>query len=309
MLYKTIKVAVSLLFATTAIAFPIPFPLSTGSCSNEGTVTCLSDSTYQVCASGQWTVTLSVAAGTTCSGVFGTTSSSSTPVPAPAPAPAPAAPAPAAPAPAAPAPAPVTTTPATTNPSNEASTPVSASSAGVPQSYSGPASNFPASSAWESFDNLWQLNMAALQYNDDAADIASMLTAIQTVAGMTNGLIDERVILAIIMQESSGNVHVISTNNGVQNNGIMQSHDGVSYSSADPAGSIMQMVKDGVLGVSGPTGGPGVLGLVQQYGNLWEGIRAYNSGSVDASNLSDGLGSTPSYCTDIANRLLGAKSG
>ena len=133
-----------------------------------------------------------------------------------------------------------------------------------------------------------------------------MKAAIQSVADQTNGLIDPRVILAMIMQESSGNVHVISTNNGVQNNGIMQSHAGVSYDPADPAGSILQMVKDGVLGTSS---GDGLVQTVTKNGGLWEGIRAYNSGSVDKSNLGNGLGSTASYCTDVANRLTGAKSG
>lgn len=133
-----------------------------------------------------------------------------------------------------------------------------------------------------------------------------MQSAIQAVAGETNGLIDPRVILAMIMQESSGNVHVISTNNGVQNNGILQSHAGVSYNSADPSGSILQMVKDGILGTSS---GDGLVQTVTRNGGLWEGIRAYNSGSVDKTDLGNGLGSTASYCTDVANRLTGAKSG
>lgn len=101
-------------------------------------------------------------------------------------------------------------------------------------------------------------------------------------------------------------MHVILTNNGVQNNGILQSHAGVSYNSADPAGSILQMVKDGILGTSS---GDGLVQTVTKNGGLWEGIRAYNSGSVDKTDLGNGLGSTASYCTDVANRLTGAKSG
>jgi glucan 1,3-beta-glucosidase len=38
-------------------------------------------------------------------------------------------------------------------------------------------------------------------------------------------------------------------------------------------------------------------------GNPYEVARGYNSGSIDFSNLSDGLGSTASYVSDIANRL------
>jgi glucan 1,3-beta-glucosidase len=44
-------------------------------------------------------------------------------------------------------------------------------------------------------------------------------------------------------------------------------------------------------------------------GNPYEVARGYNSGSIDFSNLSDGLGSTASYVSDIANRLqVGAVS-
>jgi hypothetical protein len=34
-------------------------------------------------------------------------------------------------------------------------------------------------------------------------------------------------------------------------------------------------------------------------------LRAYNSGSVNEMDLSDGLGATASYVSDCANRLLG----
>ena len=108
------------------------------------------------------------------------------------------------------------------------------------------------------------------------------------------------------MQESSGNVHVPTTDNGVVNPGLMQSHDGVAYDPDHPAASILQMVKDGTLGTAS---GDGLLQLVRQYGNVYEACRAYNSGSVDAANLSDGITSTGSYVSDIANRLMGAKSG
>lgn len=38
---------------------------------------------------------------------------------------------------------------------------------------------------------------------------------------------------------------------------------------------------------------------------IYKALRAYNSGSVNEHNLSDGRGATPSYVSDIANRLLG----
>jgi hypothetical protein len=48
-----------------------------------------------------------------------------------------------------------------------------------------------------------------------------------------------------------------------------------------------------------------------QFGNgdnadtIYKALRAYNSGSVNANDLSDGMGATASYVSDIANRLLG----
>jgi hypothetical protein len=52
-------------------------------------------------------------------------------------------------------------------------------------------------------------------------------------------------------------------------------------------------------------------GNLQARGDKWSGeslypaLREYNSGSVNASNLSDGMGATASYVSDIANRLTG----
>ena len=84
----------------------------------------------------------------------------------------------------------------------------------------------------------------------------------------------------------------------------------VSFDSSDPQGSITQMVVDGTQGTSG---GPGLVQWFndQDYvndnagGNPYNVARGYNSGSVDFSDLDNGLGSTNSYVSDIANRLQG----
>jgi hypothetical protein len=50
---------------------------------------------------------------------------------------------------------------------------------------------------------------------------------------------------------------------------------------------------------------------MKQFGNtntaecIYKALRAYNSGSINANDLSDGRGATPSYVSDMANRLLG----
>jgi hypothetical protein len=38
---------------------------------------------------------------------------------------------------------------------------------------------------------------------------------------------------------------------------------------------------------------------------IYEACRLYNSGSINESDLSDGLGATSSYVSDICNRLQG----
>jgi len=50
---------------------------------------------------------------------------------------------------------------------------------------------------------------------------------------------------------------------------------------------------------------------LSQYGSaddvdaIYTALRVYNSGVVDPTNLSNGLGATDSYVSDIANRLCG----
>ena len=60
--------------------------------------------------------------------------------------------------------------------------------------------------------------------------------------------------------------------------------------------------------MEGTNSGDGIVQLLgKTNGDVWRAVRAYNSGSVDTANLSNGLGSTSSYCSDVANRLTGAK--
>lgn len=50
---------------------------------------------------------------------------------------------------------------------------------------------------------------------------------------------------------------------------------------------------------------------LKEFGNadnadtIYKALRAHNSGSVNANDLSDGRGATASYVSDVANRLLG----
>ncbi len=108
--------------------------------------------------------------------------------------------------------------------------------------------------------------------------------------------------MQMIIQESSGNVRVPTTDNGVRNPGLMQSHNGAEFNPADPAGSILQMIRDGTEGTKD---GDGLKQCIARRGNVYAACREYNSGSVDVNDLSNGLGATQDYVSDMANRLVG----
>jgi len=126
-------------------------------------------------------------------------------------------------------------------------------------------------------------------------------TYIQDVARAS--LVDHRAILAVIMQESNGCLRVPTTDNGVRNPGIMQSHNGMAFDPSAPCTTIHQMITDGTQGTAY---GDGLVQLINAHGDYYTAFRAYNSGSVSADgNLSNGNGATPCYVSDIANRLRG----
>jgi LysM repeat protein len=166
--------------------------------------------------------------------------------------------------------------------------------------YHGPASNFPNPSQWAKYDFLWRQNSVLMKFNNSDSEIAHIRHAIEKVASESG--IDVRVILCVIMQESGGNVRVRTTFNGVRNPGIMQSHNGVEFDPARPAASILQMVRDGTEGTKH---GDGLKQLRSRYGNYYEALRAYNSGSVNRNDLNDPIGATADYVQETANRLMG----
>ncbi|KAI5358364.1 putative transglycosylase SLT domain 1, LysM domain, Lysozyme-like domain superfamily [Septoria linicola] len=166
--------------------------------------------------------------------------------------------------------------------------------------YSGPASNFPDPRLWADWETLWAQNSRLMKFHDSDSEIALIQGSINTVSGESG--VDRRVILCIIVQESGGNVRVRTTNNGVRNPGLMQSHNGVEFNPADPAGSILQMIRDGT---SGTQFGDGLKQCYARYGNWYEAFRAYNSGSVNRNDLNDPVSATAHYVRDAANRLMG----
>ena len=146
-------------------------------------------------------------------------------------------------------------------------------------------------------------------------EISAMSTAIKSVASSTG--VDPRFILAIIMQESNGCVRAPTTNYGVRNPGLMQSHNGggtcndATVSNPCPTSAITQMIQDGTAGTSS---GDGLKQCLTKSGAsdasmYYKAARLYNSGSIDSSgNLGAGI-ATHCYASDVANRLIGWASG
>ncbi|KAF7871619.1 hypothetical protein EAF04_003726 [Stromatinia cepivora] len=193
--------------------------------------------------------------------------------------------------------------------------------------FTGDGSNWPAMSAWTTFDTMWANSQAVMttsctQFagaaNNSPTEIAEIKSAITSIAASSG--VDSRFILAIAMQESGGCVRAPSTYGEVSNPGIMQDHNG-SHScnrggaavNPCPAATITGMIKDGTTGTLGqPGGGDGLQQCLTQSGSphtaqgVYAAARIYNSGSyVRGTDLGTPLWGTSCYASDVANRLLG----
>lgn len=117
-------------------------------------------------------------------------------------------------------------------------------------------------------------------------------------------------ILAIVMQESKGCVRAPTTRWSHDNPGLMQSAQGTGSCNPDgnpvspcPSTEIRQMIHDG-------TNGDGLETTLTQCvadagttddSKWYKAARLYNAGRITDNNL--GIGPTPCYASDIANRL------
>lgn len=148
--------------------------------------------------------------------------------------------------------------------------------------YHGDASNFPNQTQWVTFGDMWVANLDTLKYScgwlkrgDDNTPemIQDMYDAIQDRANAS--LVDHRIILATIIQETNGCPLVPHTTSsgGTRNPGLMQSHDGHAYDAKHSRLSILQMVQDGTQGT---VNGWGLVDNLNAYGNPYKAMRGYN---------------------------------
>lgn len=179
---------------------------------------------------------------------------------------------------------------------------------------------WPSMDQWYSFDAIWEANLFKINtscqgfntINNTPAETAAVKAALLAVAESTG--VDKRFVLAVMMQESQGCVRVPTTNYGVSNPGLFQSHAGTGSCNNQgqvlhpcPTDQINQMVQDGVGGTPRGAGLKQTIGKAPGSGaaKFYQGARIYNSGSIAQSgDLGQGV-ATHCYATDVANRLLG----
>jgi hypothetical protein len=184
------------------------------------------------------------------------------------------------------------------------------------------SAGWPSMDQWMDFESAWSAsvpNMKAScsqwnQQDNSEQEISDIKSAIQSVSASSG--VDERFILAIMMQESNGCVRVQTTDNGVTNPGLFQSHNGAGSCWDNgvgkvpcPAKEITLMVKNGVDGTKDGDGLKQTIGQCPSEGAqaYYQGAVIYNSGNLP-SNLDDNT-ATPCYASDVANRLMGWTKG
>lgn len=146
-------------------------------------------------------------------------------------------------------------------------------------------------------------------------------------------MLNRRIALAVVMQESDGFVRPGQGDNGASY-GIFQVQLQKQYQppancigtalNECPQSNIQAMAEDGIYGHNGTTSPPVEPGLgywlTTENENIGLSLRAYNTGSIpDATNLTmitltncagkKYFAGTQTYVTDVANRLTGAISG
>ncbi|KAJ4370832.1 hypothetical protein N0V86_008525 [Didymella sp. IMI 355093] len=185
------------------------------------------------------------------------------------------------------------------------------------------ATGWPSQKQWLSWDDAWQANLDTIQNSCQAegwgpnnSDAETQDIKDSIIGESKSSGIPKEFILAIMMQESKGCVRAPTTRWSHDNPGLMQSAQGTG--SCNPNGNpispcstteIRQMIHDG-------TNGDGLETTLTQCvadagttddSKWYKAARLYNAGRITDNNL--GIGPTPCYASDIANRLTSPFDG
>ncbi|RYP20231.1 hypothetical protein DL765_002905 [Monosporascus sp. GIB2] len=175
----------------------------------------------------------------------------------------------------------------------------------APRWYSGPWYNFPSMGTWRSFDELYNIHSPYMAMTGSTwGDIEKIRTSCLNIGAQYG--VDPRIILAMIMQESHGYVGVRTTYSweGIPTAGLMQCWGCQGYPGRVNLSQqeIDNMVRGGVEHYKGNLRN---WGDAMTESCVYPAMREYNSGNVNPNDLSDGRGATPSYVSDVAQRLQG----
>ncbi|KAK4508807.1 hypothetical protein PRZ48_002546 [Zasmidium cellare] len=182
--------------------------------------------------------------------------------------------------------------------------------------YNGDPKSYPTSSQWLPYSTLWDLNRETI-LSANAGDVYLqhyIQVALDQVSAWHD--IDPRFLLAILLQESKGDVNVECVGPEPRC-GILHAYKGSRFDPASPQASITKMLVEGIKG--GAQRGPGLLNLLNgkpkfayvEVGDYFAVARAWNSGAVkegDLDVLPPGKGrgrGEASFVNDVANRLMG----
>ncbi|KAI1777233.1 hypothetical protein F4818DRAFT_439592 [Hypoxylon cercidicola] len=169
-------------------------------------------------------------------------------------------------------------------------------------------SDFPAESAWLSFDSLFEKWRPQFEAQGDTAhELATIKDALRSYSQQGN--FSAALATAVMIQESAGNTCQMCGDNAASC-GLLQVHGAPSACAGTahpcPDASIRMDIRCGTVGCG--VKGSNIKTCAARQGRKWgEVLRCYNSGFVpDRANLRVALLGDPKYVHQIANILLGA---
>ncbi|KAF2159564.1 hypothetical protein M409DRAFT_30039 [Zasmidium cellare ATCC 36951] len=182
--------------------------------------------------------------------------------------------------------------------------------------YNGDPKAYPPSSQWLSYSTLWDLNRETI-LSANGGDVYLqhyIQVALEEVSSSYD--IDPRFLLAILLQESKGDVQTPCIGPEPRC-GLLHAYKGSIFNAASPQASITKMLEEGIKGAA--QRGPGLLDLLNgkpkfanvDVGDYFAVARAWNSGAVkegDLDVLPPGKGrgrGEAGFVNDVANRLMG----
>ncbi|KAJ5833792.1 hypothetical protein N7474_002103 [Penicillium riverlandense] len=157
--------------------------------------------------------------------------------------------------------------------------------------YGGTWEDFPPMSEWWAWGDIFNAyEQSMVNAGSSWDDVGRIAVAIEDAAAAIG--VDERVILGIILQESSGYVGVPCT--GGDDCGIMQCEGCPGYPGQN---ELSQHIKSNLED----------FGNLDDPSSIYPALREYNSGSVDSGDLSVAAGGygVPCYVSDVARRFMG----